>query len=197
MTSVDTKPRVIATVDATYSRGELAEIAALGFLDRDRIVGREPIVPQVARRAITALDVLNEAPDYASSFSRGLAVDAAAGQRTLWLSGTASIDESGRTVYPGDLRAQQWRTYRNLTRLLESQGADWSDIVRTSCYLRDIERDYDAFNAVRTLFFRCLALDPLPASTGIQARLCRSDLLVEIEAFAIVRVDGARPGRRP
>jgi enamine deaminase RidA (YjgF/YER057c/UK114 family) len=124
-------------------------------------------------------------------------VDAEVGQRTLWLSGTASIDEKGRTVYPGDLRAQQWRTYRNLTRLLESEGADWSDIVRTSCYLRDIERDYDAFNAVRTLFFRCVGLDPLPASTGIQARLCRSDLLVEIEAFAIVRRDGARGGRRP
>jgi len=197
MTYVETKARVVATVDGSFSKGELAEIAALGFLDGNRIVGREPVAPQVARRAITALDVLNEAPDYASSFSRGLAVDAEVGHRTLWLSGTASIDEKGRTVYPGDLRAQQWRTYRNLTRLLESEGADWSDIVRTSCYLRDIERDYDAFNAVRTLFFRCVGLDPLPASTGIQARLCRSDLLVEIEAFAIVRRDGARGGRRP
>jgi 2-iminobutanoate/2-iminopropanoate deaminase len=197
MTTVQTNPRVLATVDATFSEGELAEIAALGFLDGNRVVGRAPVAPQVARRAISALDVLNEAPDYASSFTRGLAVDAEEGQRILWLSGTASIDERGRTVHPGDLRAQQWRTYRNLTRLLESEGADWTDIVRTSCYLRDIERDYDAFNAVRTLFFRCLGLDPLPASTGIQARLCRSDLLVEIEAFAIVRRDGARPGRRP
>jgi len=197
MTSMETKHAVVATVDATYSKGELAEIAALGFLDGGRIVGRAAVAPQVGRRAITALDVLNEAPDYASSFSRGLAVDAEAGQRTLWLSGTASIDDRGRTLYPGDFRAQQWRTYRNLTRLLESEGADWSDIVRTSCYLRDIERDYDTFNAVRTLFFLCMGLDPLPASTGIQARLCRSDLLIEIEAFAIVRRDRARPGRRP
>ena len=38
-----------------------------------------------------------------------------------------------------------------------------------------------------------LDLDPLPASTGIQARLCRSDLLVEIEALVILeRRDGAR-----
>ena len=105
----------------------------------------------------------------------------------LWLSGTASIDDAGRTVHAGDFRAQLWRTYRNLTRLLESEGAGWQDIVRTSCYLRDIERDYDEFNRVRTLFYRCMALDPLPASTGIQARLCRSDLLIEIEAFAVVR----------
>ena len=43
------------------------------------------------------------------------------------------------------------------------------------------------FNKVRTLFFKCMCLDPLPASTGIQARLCRSDLLIELEAFAIIK----------
>jgi hypothetical protein len=34
-----------------------------------------------------------------------------------------------------------------------------------------------------------MAVDPVPASTGIQARLCRSDLLIEIEAFAVVQDD--------
>ena len=58
-------------------------------------------------------------------------------------------------------------------------------IVRTTCYLRDIERDYEAFNEGRTEFFREQGLDPLPASTGIQAILCRPDLLVEIEAIAM------------
>ena len=75
----------------------------------------------------------------------------------------------------------------NLTRLLEAKGATWHDMIRTTCYLRDIDRDYDEFNKVRTLFFQCLGLDPIPASTGIQAHLCRPDLLVEIEAFAIVK----------
>jgi enamine deaminase RidA (YjgF/YER057c/UK114 family) len=100
------------------------------------------------------------------------------------ISGTASIDENGATVHVGDFRAQLWRTYRNITRLLEQEGASWRDIVRTSCYLRDIERDYKDFNEIRTAFFNWLGLDPLPASTGIQARLCREDLLVEIEAIA-------------
>jgi enamine deaminase RidA (YjgF/YER057c/UK114 family) len=58
--------------------------------------------------------------------------------------------------------------------------------VRCTCYLRDIERDYRAFNEVRTAFFTWLGLDPLPASTGVQSRLCRDDLLVEIEAIAVV-----------
>jgi enamine deaminase RidA (YjgF/YER057c/UK114 family) len=69
--------------------------------------------------------------------------------------------------------------------LLEAEGATWKDIVRTTCYLRDIERDYAAFNEERTNFFRAQGLDPLPASTGIQAILCRPDLLVEIEAIAM------------
>jgi enamine deaminase RidA (YjgF/YER057c/UK114 family) len=50
-----------------------------------------------------------------------------------------------------------------------------------------MERDYDAFNEERTNFYREQALDPLPASTGIQAILCRPELLVEIEAIAMFR----------
>lgn len=189
MDTTTRSPRVIGHVDAAFSAAERAEMTALGLLDaQGRIleVGKRP--PQVERRLITSHDVLNEAYDYAlpSSFSRGLKVTIRPGQRILWLSGTASIDDHGVTVCVGDFRAQLWRTYRNLTRLLESEGATWHDVVRTSCYLRDIERDYDDFNRVRTLFFRCLQVDPLPASTGIQARLCRSDLLIEIELFAVL-----------
>jgi enamine deaminase RidA (YjgF/YER057c/UK114 family) len=141
----------------------------------------------ICKRAIHAPDVLNEAFHYAkpSSFSRGLRLDFA-GITVLLISGTASVDENGATVHAGDFGAQCWRTYRNISRLLESEGATWHDVVRTTCYLRDIERDYEQFNKIRTSFFRWLCLDPLPASVGIQARLCRGDLLVEIEAVAVL-----------
>jgi enamine deaminase RidA (YjgF/YER057c/UK114 family) len=105
----------------------------------------------------------------------------------LLISGTASIDENGVTVHVGDIRAQCQRTFFNITKLLESEGATWKDIVRTTCYLRDIDRDYDPFNEERTAFYKEQGLDPLPASTGIQAHLCRPDLLVEIEAIAVFR----------
>jgi len=138
------------------------------------------------RRAISAPEVLNEAYDYPNptSFSRGLRLDIK-GLTILLISGTASVDEHGRTVHAGDFSAQTWRTYRNITALLESEGASWKDVVRTTCYLRDIERDYDLFNRIRTQFFKEKGLNPLPASTGIQAILCRPDLLIEIEAMAI------------
>jgi len=142
----------------------------------------------VQKSAITALNVLNEAYDYKSSFSRGLRIDLN-GLRILLISGTASIDEKGNTVHVGDFAAQLRRTYYNITGLLESEGATWKDIVKTTCYLRDIDRDYAAFNEERTKFFKAQGLDPFPASVGIQAHLCRPELLVEIEAIAMFRTE--------
>jgi 2-iminobutanoate/2-iminopropanoate deaminase len=144
----------------------------------------------VVKRAITNHSTLNEAYDYGSAFSRGMRIDLN-GLTILLISGTASIDEQGRTVHVGDFRAQLRRTYENIGKLLESEGATWHDIVRTTCYLRDIERDYQAFNDERTIFFRSQGLDPLPASTGIQAILCRPDLLIEIEAIAMFRQESS------
>jgi 2-iminobutanoate/2-iminopropanoate deaminase len=142
----------------------------------------------IEKKPITNLNVLNEAYDYArpSSFSRGLRIEL--GEIVILLiSGTASIDEHGRTVHVGDFRAQARRTFHNITGLLEAEGATWKDVVRTTCYLRDIDRDYADFNQERTAFYAAQGLNPLPASTGIQAKLCRSDLLVEIEAIAMFR----------
>jgi len=147
-------------------------------------IGNSPI----QKRAITNLGVLNEAYSYAkpSSFSRGMRIDLN-GVVILLISGTASINEKGETVHVGDFRAQMRRTYQNITALLAAEGATWHDIVRTTCYLRDIDRDYGEFNQERTAFFKEQGLDPLPASTGIEAKLCRPELLVEMEAIAMFR----------
>ena len=144
----------------------------------------------IQKRAMTNHGVLNEAYAYAkpSSFSRGMRIDLN-GLTILLISGTASIDEYGKSVHIGDFRAQMRRTLDNITGLLESEGCTWHDIVRTSCYLRDIDRDYEAFNEERTAFFKAQGLNPLPASTGIEAKLCRPELLVEIEAIAMFRTD--------
>ena len=142
----------------------------------------------IEKRAITNLNVLNEAYDYEkpSSFSRGMRLDLG-NFVVLLISGTASIDEAGVSVHVGDFRKQMRRTLQNITALLAAEGCTWKDIVRTSCYLRDIDRDYAEFNEERTVFFKEQGLDPLPASTGIQAKLCRPELLVEIEAIAMFK----------
>src|SRR6202008_2054956 len=92
-------------------------------------VGHAPI----QKRAITNHGVLNEAYSYArpSSFSRGMRIDLN-GLVILLISGTASIDENGDSIHIGDFRAQTRRTFENITKLLESEGATWKDIVRTT-----------------------------------------------------------------
>ncbi len=142
----------------------------------------------VQKRAVSQPRVLNEAYDYErpSSFSRAMRIDLN-GMVVLLISGTASIDEYGNTVHVGDFRAQCRRMFHNITGLLTAEGATWKDVVRTTFYLRDIDRDYREFNEERTAFYSQQELDPLPASTGIQAKLCRPDLLVEGEAIALFR----------
>jgi 2-iminobutanoate/2-iminopropanoate deaminase len=156
----------------------------------EEVVPLEELHKPVPKKAVSAPQILNEAYDYPrpSSFSRALRLDIK-GVTILLISGTASVDEQGRTIHVGDFGAQTRRTYENITKLLEAEGASWKDVVRTTCYLRDIERDYAQFNEIRTDFFRKQGLDPLPASTGIQAILCRPDLLIEIEAIAIFETD--------
>ncbi len=194
MSSIETPSKEVAALHERLSTGARFELAALG-LDGSTTAssscpGRDPVPGRALfpRTPIQAPEILNEADDYfprPSSFSRGLRVDLS-DATLLFLSGTASIDQRGETVSPGDFEAQCLRTFRNLAHLLAAEGASWHDVMRTTCYLRDIERDYDTFNDIRTVFINSLGIDPLPASTGIQARLCRSDLLIEIEAIAIV-----------
>ena len=176
------------------TEGEKIEMKKLGILsDRDQINAykypeihetRQPIEKHV----VHAPRVINEAYDYQkpSSFSRALRLDFG-GYKVLLISGTASVNEEGQAEHIGDFKAQLWRTYVNITNLLSAEGMTWHDVVRTTNYLRDIERDYAEFNKIRTSFYRWMNLDPLPASTGIQARLCWETLLIEIEVYAICK----------
>jgi len=179
---------------AKLSDGERIEMKKLGILsDDNKIIGSVyPSVhnerPPIEKHVVHAPRVINEAYDYQkpSSFSRALRLDFG-GHKVLLISGTASVNEEGKAEHIGDFKAQLWRTYVNITNLLAAEGMSWHDVVRTTNYLRDIERDYADFNKIRTSFYRWMNLDPLPASTGIQARLCWETLLVEIEVYAICK----------
>jgi 2-iminobutanoate/2-iminopropanoate deaminase len=174
--------------------GERREMKKLGILSGDNqlLEFEYPSVhnkrPPIEKHVVHVPQVLNEAYDYQkpSSFSRALRLDLG-GYKVLLISGTASVNEEGKAEYIGDFKAQVWRTYRNITTLLAAEGMSWHDIVRTTNYLRDIERDYSEFNKIRTSFYRWMNLDPLPASTGIQARLCWETLLFEMEVYAICK----------
>ena len=177
------------------TEGERIEMKKLGMLSDSNQVKESvyPLIhkerPPVEKFAVHAPQVINEAYNYQkpSSFSRALRLELG-DYKILLISGTASVNEEGKAEHIGDFKAQLWRTYVNITNLLAADGMSWHDVVRTTNYLRDIERDYTEFNKIRTTFYRWLNLDPLPASTGIQARLCWETLLVEIEAYAICKI---------
>ena len=77
------------------------EVDLLNGLSAGRLLG------PIKKRPISNPGVLSEAYDYAkpSSFSRGIRIDLN-GLAVLLISGTASIDEQGRSVHVGDVRAQ-------------------------------------------------------------------------------------------
>ena len=144
---------------------------------------------RVSKSPIENKSVLCEAYDYPRkvAFSRGMRVELG-DCVMLFISGTASVDDRGESIHPGDIKAQTRRTFENIAALLESEGADWRDIMRTTCYLADF-RHYDDFNEMRNAFYEEQRLEPLPASTCIEARICRPELLVEIEAIAVIPRD--------
>jgi 2-iminobutanoate/2-iminopropanoate deaminase len=187
----------LSLIDLTkLTEGVRIEMKKLGILSENNLVNEYsyPAVhrdrPPIEKFSVHAPHVINEAYDYQkpSSFTRALRLEFG-GYKILLISGTASVNEEGKAEHLGDFKAQTWRTYRNITNLLKAEGMTWHDVVRTTNYLRDIERDYEEFNKIRTSFFRWMNLDPLPASTGIQARLCWETLLVEIETYAICKTN--------
>ena len=189
-----TNPKILIDL-SQLTEGERLEMSKLGILSAGNSITPTVIPeihkdrPPVEKHVTHAPHVINEAYNYQkpSSFSRALRLDFG-DYKVLLISGTASVNEEGKAEHIGDFKAQLWRTYRNITNLLEAEGMSWHDVVRTTNYLRDIERDYTDFNKIRTSFYGWLGLDPLPASTGIQARLCWETLLVEIEAYAVCKV---------
>jgi enamine deaminase RidA (YjgF/YER057c/UK114 family) len=122
---------------------------------------------------------LNEAPCYGSDFARGVRV-VEANKIALHVSGTASIDEAGRTAHPGDVDAQIERMLRNVAALLEGQGATFADVVSAVTYLK---RPADAARLERKL--RDAGIGGFP-NACVAAPICRPDLLCEMEVLAVL-----------
>jgi enamine deaminase RidA (YjgF/YER057c/UK114 family) len=121
----------------------------------------------------------NEAPEYGSSFSRGLGL-ATERCRYFLVSGTASIDERGNTVHAGDFDLQTRRTLDNVESLLASGGAVFDDVCQASAF---VKRAGDAARFREILEERGLADLPLVITLD---DICRDDLLVELDATAVI-----------
>jgi enamine deaminase RidA (YjgF/YER057c/UK114 family) len=139
---------------------------------------RPPLRRQSVRTVMNA-PTLNEATSYGSDFARGMRM-VETNKVALHVSGTASIDEAGRTAHPGDFEAQAARMLENVAALLEGQGATFGDVVSAVTYLK---RPADAGRLREKLHEA--GFEGFPNAL-VAAPICRPELLCETEALAVL-----------
>jgi len=106
----------------------------------------------------------------------------------VFLSGCVASDEDGKTVGGSDIVAQTRQVHENIKRCLAAAGATFADVCKVTVFLRNVA-DREKVNTVRKEYFGAHR----PASTLIEiSRLVRDDLLIEIEATAVIP-DGHAP----
>jgi reactive intermediate/imine deaminase len=103
--------------------------------------------------------------------------------RLVYISGQIALDANGDLVGPGDVAAQARQVFENLQTALRSVGAGFKQVVKVTVYLLDATQ-MPAVRQVRNQY-----VDPArpPASTAVEIRrLVRDDLLVEVDAVAVL-----------
>ena len=112
------------------------------------------------------------APAAIGPYSQAIAVNG-----MLFASGQIPLDPKTGTLVEGGIEAQTERAMQNIKAVLEAAGTDFSRVVKTTCFLRDIN-DFAAFNEVYGAYFT-----GKPARSCVQAVLPKN-AAVEVEVIA-------------
>ena len=100
----------------------------------------------------------------------------------VFVAGQVSLDADGAMVGVGDAGAQSEQCFRNVAAALAAAGASWDDVTKITCFLVNAD-DYAAYAAVRNRIF---PQDGPASSTVVVTALVRPEMLVEIEAYAVI-----------
>ena len=125
---------------------------------------------------------LNPTYEYGVSFERGTYIDYG-DRRQVFISGTASINNKGEVMYPGDIRKQTERMWENVETLLKEAGCTFGHVAHLLVYLRDTA-DY---TVVRDMFEERFPDIP---KVYLLAPVCRPGWLVEMECMAVKAIQG-------
>lgn len=127
-----------------------------------------------------ALSHLNRTSEYGVRFERGTYIDFE-DRRRVYISGTASIDNKGDVMYPGDIRKQTERMWENIKELLKEANCNFNDIAEMTIYLRD-SADYKTVSEMYNQKF------PDTPFIIVHAPVCRPAWLIESECIAIKKI---------
>jgi enamine deaminase RidA (YjgF/YER057c/UK114 family) len=161
-------------IASTGIAGAPAQANAKLSLDSHAIAGLRAEQVEYLR----APDHLCPTHDYGVTFERATAVSYA-DRRHVFVSGTASIDDTGRILHEGDVLKQLDRTHENIAALLAKAGANTGDLAVILAYLRDPADGAVIEQALGERF------GAVPAVL-VHAPVCRPGWLIEIEGLAIV-----------
>lgn len=120
---------------------------------------------------------LNPTYEYGVSFERGTYVDYG-DRRQVFISGTASINNKGEIVHPGDIRKQTLRMWENVETLLNEAECTFEHVGHMLVYLRDVA-DY---TVVKEMFEERFPNTP---KVFLLAPVCRPGWLIEMECMAV------------
>ena len=99
----------------------------------------------------------------------------------IFTAGQVAFDSAGELVGKGDIRAQTRQAIENIKAILEEGSAALSDVMKVNIFLSE-SADKEGMNEVYREFFG----EDSPARTAVVAGLASPELLIEIEAVAIV-----------
>jgi 2-iminobutanoate/2-iminopropanoate deaminase len=97
----------------------------------------------------------------------------------LFTAGQIALDPASGQIVPGDVVAQAERVLANLKAILDEAGVSWSDVVKTTVYLHDM----NDFPRVNEVYARALG-SARPARSTVQVSALPRGVLVEIDAIA-------------
>ena len=127
---------------------------------------------------------LNPTYEYGVSFERGTYIDYG-DRRQVFISGTASINNKGGIVFPGDIRKQTLRMWENVETLLAEAECSFEHVGHLLVYLRDMA-DY---TVVKEMFEERFSEIP---KVYLWAPVCRPGWLIEMECMAVKAIHDSR-----
>ncbi len=99
----------------------------------------------------------------------------------LFTAGQIALDPATGKMVDGDITAQTERVLANLSAILATAGANWSDVVKTTVFLADL----GDFPTVNEIYGRALG-SARPARSTVQVAALPRAALVEIDAIVLV-----------